>query len=382
MNRKRQKIDALATMAAVNPASAVELEAEIGEAELERALARSVDRGRSPSTPIPAGDSAALHARGTERRRWVPISLGAAVAAVLAALLLFTGWLGGSGGGRPEFAAAAVRVAEANPRLLVTMPGWKVVRADQFGPDLGEVTFGDGERQLDMRWYPARAYGRYLRDRARVSRVARGALLGQRSTTIEYGPGQYATMLAPQGRVFIELRARLGTRAAYKDVLQSLRQVDVETWLAAMPPSVVRPAGRSALVERMLRGTPVPSGFDPSALQGEDAISSRSTLGVAVANQVACSWVESWIAARRNGEEAAARAAVEAIAASNRWPVVRQTRSPWFGNYRIVAKELRAGHLDRGPAGYEEFGGKLFARGPAWKFALGCGGTWRKRADR
>jgi hypothetical protein len=377
MNRKRQKIDALATMAAANPASAAEIAAEVGEIGVERALTNSIDRGRAPATPIPVGDSAALHAGGTERRRWVPVALGAA-AAVLAALLLGTGWLGGSGSGRPEFAAAAIRVAQANPRLLVKTPGWKVLRADQFRPDEGEVTFGDGAHRLDMHWYPARAYGGYLRDRARVSPVASGTLLGQRSTTIEYTRGEYATMLAPQGRVFVEVRGRLGTRAAYEEVLQSLRRVDVETWLEAMPPSVVRPAARSALVERMLRGTPLPPGFDPSALQDENSISSRSTLGVAVANEIACGWVESWIAARRNGDQAGARKAVEAMASSNRWSVVRQTTSPWFGNYRIVVNQLRAGHLDRGPAGYEESGGELFARGPAWKFALGCPGTWRR----
>jgi hypothetical protein len=378
MNRKGQKIDALATMAAVNPASAAELAAEIGEVEIKRALADSIDRGRAPSTPIPAGDRVALQAGTPARRRRAPLALAAA-AAVLAALLVASGWLGGSGGGRPEFAAAAIRVAKANPRLLVTMPGWKVVRADQFQPDEGEVIFGDGKHHLDMHWYPAQAYGTYLRDRARESPVARGTLLGQRSTTISYTRGEYATMLAPQGRVFIEVRAQLGTRAAYEEVLQSLRDVDVETWLEAMPPSVVQPDARSALVERMLRGTPLPPGFDPSALQGEDLISNRTSLGVAVANEVACGWVESWIAARQNRDEGATRKAVEAMASSSRWPVVRQTESPWFGNYEIIVKQLRAGRLNRGPAGYEEAGGNLFARGPAWKFALGCKGSWRKR---
>jgi len=65
---------------------------------------------------------------------------------------------------------------------------------------------------------------------------------------------------------------------------------------------------------------------------------------------------------------------------SDRWPVVRKTKSPWFGNYRLVVRQLRAGRLNRGPAGYEGASGVLFARGPSWKFALGCAGTWRKRA--
>ncbi|MGB7589574.1 MAG: hypothetical protein WBM00_12810, partial [Solirubrobacterales bacterium] len=59
MNRKRQRIDPLAAMAAANPASPTELAAEIGEVDLERALARAVALGREPSQPTPAVDRVA-----------------------------------------------------------------------------------------------------------------------------------------------------------------------------------------------------------------------------------------------------------------------------------------------------------------------------------
>ncbi|MGB7587553.1 MAG: hypothetical protein WBM00_02475, partial [Solirubrobacterales bacterium] len=286
------------------------------------------------------------------------------------------------GRGRPEFAVAAIRVAKANPRLLVTAPGWKIVRADEFEPDSGELTFSDGSHHFDIHWYPARLYERYLRDRADLSTPEHGILLGKRATTVDYSREEYATMLSPQGSVFIEVRGRLGSKRAYDEILHSLRPVGVKTWLSAMPPSTVRPEARSEAVDQMLRGIPVPPGFDATALQSEDSISDKSSLAVKVGNAVACGWVESWIAARAAGDQAAAERAVEAMASSADWPIVRKTKVPWFSNYAFVAKQLRAGRLDRGASGYEvQTNGRTFAFGPAWKLALGCAGTYRREVD-
>ena len=377
MSRKRQKLDPLAAMAAANPVSAAELAAGIGDEDLTRALERAVALGGPPSQPAPAGGTSMGRRRAT-----LGLGIGFAAIAAIAALLIVGGWLGGPGSSRPEFAAAAIRVAEANPRLLVTAPGWKIVRADEFEPDSGELTFSDGDRRLDIHWYPARLYGQYLRDRANVSAPQRGILLGQRATTVDYGRDEYATMLSPQGRVFIEVRGRLGSRRAYDGILHSLRPVDVATWLKAMPPSTVRPEARSEAVEAMLRGIPLPPGFDATALQSEDSISDHSSLAVKVGNAVACGWAASWIAARASGDQAAAGRAVEALASSAGWPVVRKTKVPWFSNYAIVTKEMRAGRLDRGAAGYEvRPDGRTFAFGPAWKLTLGCGGTHRYEVD-
>ena len=380
MSRKRQKVDPLAAMAASNPVSVVALAAEIGEPEMVAAQARALELGRIPSQPIPPGDRFAVE---PARSRGVTFGLtfGFAAVFVFTALLLGSS-LGGSGAGHPEFAAAAIRVAEANPRLLLTDPDWKIVRADEFEPDEGELVFSNGENHFDMHWYPASLYGVYLHDRAEVSTSERGELLGQSATTVEYSPEEYATMLAPQGNVFIELRGRLGSRSAYEEILHSLQPVDVGTWLGAMPAATVRPQDRSPEVDRMLRGIPLPPGFDPAVLQSESSISDRSSLAVKVGNAVACGWVSSWIAARRSGDEPGAERAIEAIAGAPDWPIVLETKSPWFSNYATVVRQLRAGRLDRGPAGYEvREDGRTFGVGPAWKLALGCGGTWHREVD-
>jgi hypothetical protein len=378
LSRKRQKPDPLAVMAANNPVSAVALAAEIGEPEMEAAQARALELGRIPSRPVPPGGRFAVK---PERSRGIIFGLafGSAAVVVFSALLLLGSSLDRPGGGRPAFAAAAIRVAEANPRLLVTAPDWKIVRADEFEPNTGELVFSDGENHLDVHWYPANMYGMYLRDRAEVGVSEQGELLGQPATTVEYSPEEYATMLAPQGNVFIELRGHLGSRSAYEEILHSLRPVDVETWLSAMPAATVRPQDRSLEVDQMLRGIPLPPGFDPAVLQNENSISDRSSLAVKVGNAVACGWVDSWIAARRDGDDVGAERAIEAIAGAPDWPIVLETKSPWFSNYATVVRQLQGGQLDRGPAGYEvRSNGSTFAVGPAWKLALGCGGTWHR----
>lgn len=379
MSRKPRKTDPLPAMAAANPAPTASLAAELGEADLERALTRAVALGRTPSQPIPVGDRVALQT-GTRRRRRAAIGL--AVAAVLAALLVVSGALRGSGTGHPEFAVAAIRVAEANPRLLVTAAGWKIVRADEFETDSGELTFSDGSRQFEVHWYPAREYESFLRDRADVSAPEHGTLLGQTATTVDYGREEYATMLSPQGSVFVEVRGRLGSKPAYDEILDSLREVDVDAWLEAMPPSTVRPEARSGAVDRLLEGMPLPPGFDASALKAENSIADQDTLAVKVGNAIACGWVESWISAGATGDAAAADRAVEAMSNSDQWPLVRENHVPWFSNYAGVAKQLREGRLDTSPSGYEtQTNGKTFGYGPAWKMFLGCKGTYRREVD-
>jgi len=373
---RSKTIDPLAAMAAENPTSPAELQAELGSGGMDRAFARALALGQTGPESVAADLGAGGVARGRAK-----LALGLAVVLVaLGAVLVGAGGLfGGSGGGQPQFAAAAIRVAEANPRLLVTEPGWRIVRADEFEPDSGELTFSDGSHEFEVHWYPAHLYEVYLRDRATVSHPEAGTLLGERATTVDYTREEYATMLSPQGSVFIEVRGQLGSKPAYDRVLHSLRPVGVETWLGAMPASTVRPEARAAAIDRMLRGISLPPGFDASALRSEGSIADEDTLAVKVGNAVACGWVQSWIAARASSEVAAAERAVEAIEGSESWPIVRETQVPWFSNYRVIAHQLRQGRLDLGPAGYEATtDGRTFALGPAWKLTLGCEGTYRR----
>lgn len=367
--------DALAAMREANPASARRLRTELDEATLLRTMAGAMMSDRALSPPAPAD---------SRRRLAFAFSGGLACVAAIAALVLLGGGSVG-GGSHPAFAAAAVEVAEANPRLLVTAPGWAVTDAGEFEADEGEVTFGDGEHRFTVHWYPARSYRTYLRDRAMVSRPERSLMFGRRATTVHYGltkqGDEYATMLAPKGPVFVEVRGGLESRAEYDEILHSLREVDVDTWLAAMPRSVVGPENRARVVERMLRGVPLPPDFDLIALQGEDSVLNHYQLAAKVAGTVSCGWFESWLAATDAGDGARARKAVKAMATWRRWPMIPLIgNGGWAVNVKMAAEELATGNIDRGPAGrVVNPDGSGYELGPSWAVWLNCTDRiWRR----
>ena len=143
-------------------------------------------------------------ARTAFSKRAARLTVGGALACVAAigALAIFNGGSNG-GGALSAFATAAIKVAKANPRLLITAPGWSVKHGYGFEADTGRLIFINEEhRKVELDWYPAHEYRSRLRDRAAVSPPVKSTLLGQRATTVHYaeeGAADYATILAPQG---------------------------------------------------------------------------------------------------------------------------------------------------------------------------------------
>jgi hypothetical protein len=431
MTRKNRNDDALARMRAANPFSAAELRIATPDGELSRAMQRAIVAGESPSQPIPPGDwvprehparTRSAHGGIFSRHRGASLGLGGlACVAAIAALILLSGGSVDSvrDGAHPTFAAAAVEVAEANPRLLVTAPGWSIVHARSFEVDRGDLIYGDGEhplygpggsgRQLNLSWYPAGFYRQMLREDGHacchVSRLATSTLLGQRATTFAYN-GQhpnFATVLSPQGNVFIEVNGSFGSRQEYEALLHSLRPVGVDAWLGAMPAEVIRPAARSAAIAQMLRGIPVPPGFDASALhfqgmfapgsalQSESALTDRFMLAKSLTGAVACDWLQRWLSATRAGDGAAAQEAVDAMRTAPRWPALLQMvrekgfhgnalpphGQAWPSEILTAAREIAGGHLRRRPAVRTIYvkghpAGYVTPRGAAPASVMGC----------
>ncbi len=408
MTRKSRNDDVLARMRAANPSSITELREAITDAELSRAMQRAIAAGESPSQPIPAGDRVACeHAARTRsahggvfsRHRGASLGLGGlACVAMVAALIVLSGGSVNAvrDGAHPTFAAAAVKVAEANPRLLITAPGWSLVHARSFDVERGELIYkndehplyGPGGRQLNLTWYPASFHRNMLRENGQVRTQAGhvtpviSILLGQRATTFAYA-GQhpnYATILSPQGNVFIEVNGSFGSKQEYEAVLHSLRPVGIDAWLAAMPPEVLRPSARSAAIAQILRGIPVPPDFDASALhfrgmpvppdsdgsplQSESALTDRFMLAKSVTGAIACDWLQRWLSATRAGDGAAAQEAVDAMTTAPHWPALLQMVREkgyrgnalpphghgWPSEILAAAREIAHGHLRRRPA--------------------------------
>lgn len=364
---------------------------------------QELDRRLRESNPVPGpvADQESMHRirarveplieeRHGRARRWsrpgrrgllVPVGVGIAALA-LAGYLLLGGSPGGDGETSSAFAAAAIRVAEANSRLLVTEPGWEVVRADEFEPDSGETEFSDGNHRLQITWYPARYYDSYRRDRAAVPGPQIPIeVLGQPATMVHYGGTDFATMLPARGETFVEIRGNLGSEAAYRQILASLESVDVDTWLSAMPPSVVQPADRSATVDAMLQGVPIPPGFDIEGLREQDNLLDTYQLGATVTGAVSCEWLDRWVAAEKSGNDATAKTSVEAMRSSRQWPILQDMKDEggWSQAVWDISRQLEQGDLNLGPAGTETLrNGKVYEFGPGYATALGCDSEYRR----
>jgi hypothetical protein len=368
--------DALATMRAANPFAAEELRSAIDEAELARAMRRAILAGDSPARPIPAGDRVAIErSAGAAGRvgffrghRLASAALGLTVAAAVAILIVLGGGSVDSvkDGGRPTYAAAAIKVAEANPRLLITAPGWSIIHANITAED-GGLTYKKvghpypGPHAAVMNWEPAALYRDALRGLRTEATGTHSTVLGRQVTIFHQAGRAYDIVFPPQGKVFVTLSL---PSVEHEALLRSVRAVSVDRWLAAMPPGVVQPAAESVVIASMLHGVPLPPGFDLSALEAEGELSNRFDLGQTVAGAVACGWLESWNAATRSGDAATAEAAVAGMSGARHWPVLlqmvhekgfREGVLPSHGNgwpaYIVTAaREIAAGHLRRRPA--------------------------------
>jgi hypothetical protein len=284
------------------------------------------------------------------RRKRRLVLAGVAIAA--ASVLVVGGTSLLHSNGTSAYAAEAVKVAEANERLLITLPGWKVIRADEFTVTQGEMTFSDGQHELGVFWRDTKDYQSYLNDRADQTKQVSTKVRGRNAITfIHEGSSDLTTIVEPLGANFLEIRADLGSEQAYRDVMASLAPVSVDTWLASLPASVVKPGDRSAVVQGMLQGLPVPAGFDPASMKTKAAVSDRYQLGAQVAGAVACAWFDQWFSASDRGDTTAQRNALDALNTSPTWPILNEMASQGSFGQGIprLANAIATGSLDEGP---------------------------------
>ena len=362
-----REIDAL--LSAANPLDERALaELPLGEVERElrdailcstdddvaAAAPRSRRRRRAIAGPARRGERTGIARRPARRRVLAGFAL--AVLAVIASVSIAGRDGGGSG---TAWAAPLVRLAEASPLLLLDQPGWKVSRADEYGDGEGEMTFtrGAGDRvaddgspirrdSADLHWRRG-AIEMWLRDRAKSSsRVVQRTVLGRPAQISQYsGTTDFTAIWSGDGGRVLEFRAVTADLAGFEALLASLRRVDVDAWLSAMPASVVKSADRAAVVREMLAGIPLPPAFDAASIEQAPSVSERYQLGAKVAGAVACGWFERWSAARARGDAAATREAVNAMQTSRGWKILREMDSD--GDY----PEVLWGYADAMAAG-------------------------------
>jgi hypothetical protein len=356
---------------------------------------------------------------GRSRMRLRPATVGVAAAAACASAVIAGIVIGGDSGGpgtERAYAAEAVRVAEANPRLLVGAPGWTVSRADEFELDQGSMDFTNGESTLTLtwrrlladeppiahtgpdaylpeldQWYWLRGLGCGLataeREPAECAVYQRNtetevleetAILEEhRSILPEREMTSFFVYLPARDRVEVDLYTSSMSRDELAAVLSSLEPTDVDTWLSALPPRIVQPLERPEIVDEMLAGVPVHPSVDVDALKDEFAASSRYQLGADVTRAVACAWLDQWAAALRSGDAVAAEEATRAMSTSRDWAILREMEDQggWSQVIWEYADEMRRDERDAllGSAGTTHRpDGQAFEDRPAYAWGIGC----------
>lgn len=268
---------------------------------------------------------------------------------------------GGRCGGRclpGRVTAAAIKVAENNPRLLIGEPGWKAATVYGFEKDSGTIAFRKGDRELEMNWYPADSYDGYYEDRLDVGKPAPVTLGDQSGLLFRYSATDVEALLATDGPTFVMIRTNAGfvDEADARRVLGTVERVSVETWLAAMPPEVVVPGKAAEIADEILSDIPTPPGFDRAALV-DGGVNSRYHFGAKIVDEVVCGWLTDWQLAASSGDRAEAQRAVEALRTARTWKILTEMEAD--GDYSEALWEIVADKVtvSDDPATYlESFG--------------------------
>ncbi|WP_129669069.1 hypothetical protein [Phytoactinopolyspora endophytica] len=318
----RDEMDALVgATARVSDADVEELPLRSAETELMEEIM---------STPV-LETVAGAEPPGRQPRRWVTGRRLAAVAgiAAVATAAAFTVQTNTDSGS--VWASEVMKVAESVPRLIVDHPDWQITDAEQFTLNEGTMTVSDGTYQLHVGWASEWDYASKVENLQSVYEEERSLAVAGHEAVLLFSPETGdGTVLWQQGDYVVEVLTLTVLNdgqeidaSTLEDVVGSFTQVDVDTWLDAMPDDVVQPDDVEAAVEEMLADIPTPDGFDPTDLAESAGVRDQYHLGADVTGAVACGWIGQWTEATDSGDDSAASEAEEALGSSYDWPILK-----------------------------------------------------------
>ena len=285
--------------------------------------------------------------------RWVA-AVGAAAAMVTFAAVPI--WIT-QGGDEPTPDAPFTSVLESmGERALLTTAGWTVdnVNESKYG---GEISYSNGDKSLQITWYPADQYDSYVTDRQHINHPEVDAgeaveVLGASARLWAYTSQDHTVILPPGDSFFLEVRADGMDKQAFLEILGDLRPVDRAGLEEALPPRFVTQAERSEAIAEILDAIgPLPPGVTAGEVTSTEP--DRYHLGADVAGTVACGWIAEFGRAKDVGSEARMAAATAALEGSRNWPILHEMNER--GDYSEVvweyADEVAAGRV---PEGYRQ----------------------------
>ena len=242
----------------------------------------------------------------------------------------------GSATTAPISETPTVRSVPGGRYFALTAPGWTIDNVYE-GDGYYEMRWVKGEMSFEADSYTDDQYDSYFEDRDREMTGTSVQLLGRSATTWAYDGQDHATMRAPEGGRFVELRGQGMQLSAYEDLLASLVQTDADGLAASIGEGAITPAEAPATVRALMRDVPTPDGFDRSSVRLSGFMSAYQA-SAEVAGVVGCAWLDAYAHGDRGG-------ALAAFDGSTSWRLFQPMTGE--GDYPevfwAVADELRSG---------------------------------------
>ncbi|MER7608878.1 hypothetical protein [Nocardioides sp. NPDC127503] len=240
------------------------------------------------------------------------------------------------------------RSAEAY-RLVLDAPGWIVPGSDGSVTDashIGGVDYepsGSGRRapRLDIGWGDSSTYQEALRFAGSFNTGGDGVtelsieVLGQEATYWSYLGGKdvgdrdvetdevaltedaFRVVLPVKDGHYQVITGTGMSKAEFEELLTQLRWVDQAEFDAALPDRYLTAQERSATIEQLLTGVPLPESYDEDQLTSLQP--NRYHLAIDVAKGAVCAWYDEWKAAAEADDDNRIERAETALAEARSW---------------------------------------------------------------
>jgi len=258
------------------------------------------------------------------------------------------------------------------PYVVSTLPGWTITFVAGSGRDQvdgsGEhqyitIVFGSGSSEAELNVEVGSDVEGLIADREAGGTRIEDATLWGRSAIVLRGDSDtdHSAIWATNDVVF-ELRATVD-EPTFRSLLASLTVVDREEWVASVPDTVV--TDRAAAVAEYLADIPLPAGFDATSLQSGPEVD-KYFVGADVVAAVTCAWIEQWIEAKADQDEAGIDQAVDAMATSREWDILNEMATE--GDFGLVVFEYADAIAGDGTV----VGGRVLTVEESYRQAFGC----------
>lgn len=231
------------------------------------------------------------------RRRIATAALGAAIVTAVTATDL-PGTLMRSADIPLGPSTETVTQIDANPFFLINDPAWTIMRADLS--DVKTAWYKRGSDRATISWYD-------VEDPTTSSLVQnREAALTEIPTTVLGRDGSIFILADGfeliwwDGATEISVTAQVSSLDEFQAVIETVHEVDAETWIGATERSA-RDYDNAAAIAEIASNVPVPDNF-PSLAEGRlDRIDPDDEQGLTegALHWVACAWVREWVDAER-----------------------------------------------------------------------------------